>query len=54
MLAPCIMAFATSVATGADVPAARPAEHNTGANRLPEDAARMYGFVMTPHPGELR
>jgi hypothetical protein len=22
--------------------------------RLPADAARMYGFVKTPHPGELQ
>jgi hypothetical protein len=22
--------------------------------RLPADAARMYGFVKTPHPGELK
>lgn len=33
----------------ADAPAARP----LGADGLPADAARMYGFVTTPHPGEL-
>ena len=24
------------------------------ADRLPADAARMYGFVKSPHPGELK
>jgi hypothetical protein len=25
-----------------------------GTDRLPADATRMYGFVKTPHPGELK
>jgi hypothetical protein len=35
---------------GADVPADR----NPGVDRLAADAARMYGFVKSPHPGELK
>ncbi len=31
-----------------------PANQSPGADRLPADAARMYGFVKTLHPGELR
>jgi hypothetical protein len=31
-----------------------PADRNPGADRLPADAARMYGVVKTPHPGELK
>jgi hypothetical protein len=50
VLAPLIMATAGAVATGADLPTDRPA----GVDRLPPDAARMYGFVTTPHPGELK
>jgi hypothetical protein len=34
--------------------AGRPADRNPGVNRLPADAARMYGFVKSPHPGELK
>ncbi len=54
LLAPCIVAIAGAVAPGADVPAARPAERHPAADRLPADAARMYGFVTMPHPGELK
>ena len=50
VLAPLILATTGAVSTGADVPADR----NPGADRLPADAARMYGFVKTPHPGELK
>ncbi len=54
VLAPLIVATAGAVAAGADVPAVRPADQNPGADRLPADAARMYDFVKTPHPGELK
>lgn len=37
-----------AAAAGAAAPADRPAD------RLPADAARMYGFVKSPHPGELK
>ena len=47
-------AAAGVVATGADVTANRSADRNPGVDRLPADAARMYGFVKTPHPGELK
>ena len=50
VLAPLLLATAGAVAAGADVPAGR----SPGAGRLPADAARMYGFVKTPHPGELK
>jgi hypothetical protein len=53
MLVLFIVATAGTVARGADVPTDRPARRNPGLDRLPSDAARMYGFVMTPHPGEL-
>ncbi|HEY7427726.1 MAG TPA: hypothetical protein VH682_26080 [Gemmataceae bacterium] len=49
-LALFMVATAGADATGTDVPADR----NPGADRLPADAARMYGFVKTPHPGELK
>src|SRR5215831_4948154 len=49
-LAPLIVGTAGAVAAGDEVPADR----NPGAERLPADAARMYGFVKTPHPGELK
>ncbi len=29
-------------------------DRSLGSARLPADAARMYGFVRTPHPGELK
>src|SRR5437763_11305638 len=54
VLAPFIVATAGAVAAGAEVPAAQPADRNPGAGRLSGDAARMYGFVKTPHPGELK
>jgi hypothetical protein len=38
----------------AALPAASPADRNPATDRLPADAARMYGFVKTPHPGELK
>jgi hypothetical protein len=34
--------------------ASGPADRNPGVDRLPADAARMYGFVKSPHPGELK
>lgn len=49
-LAPFLLATVGAVAAGADGPATR----GPGVDRLPADAARMYGFVMTPHPGELK
>jgi hypothetical protein len=54
LLAPFIVATAGALAAGADVPAGQPADRNPGADHLPGDAARMYGFVKTPHPGELK
>ena len=48
VLAPLLLASAAALAAG---DSARP---NPGAERLPADAARMYGFVTTPHPGELK
>ena len=50
LLAPIILTAAAGVAAGAEVPADR----NSAAGRLPADAARMYGLVRTPHPGELK
>jgi hypothetical protein len=41
-------------AAGADAPATPIPGHPPGADRLPPDAARMYGLVTTPHPGELK
>src|SRR5688572_24337024 len=38
-----------AAASADDAPAARP----PGAAGLSGDGARMYGFVTTPHPGEL-
>src|SRR5947208_11766783 len=54
MLAPLIMTTAGAIAAGADIPAGQPADRNPGADHLPGNAARMYGFVQTPHPGELK
>src|SRR5947199_10820653 len=54
VLAPLIVATAGAAAAGAEIPADRPADRDAGAGRLPGAAARMYGFVKTPHPGELR
>ena len=54
LLAPFIVVTAGAVAGGADVPAAHLADRNPGADHLPAEAARMYGFVKTPHPGELK
>jgi hypothetical protein len=45
VLAPLVVAAAV---------AGEPADRNPGVDRLPADAARMYGLVKTPHPGELR
>src|SRR5690242_594638 len=50
LLAPLLVATAGAVAAGDDVSA----ERNPGVDRLPANAARMYGFVKTPHPGELK
>jgi len=47
VLAPLLLLAAPAFA--ADAPAARP----PAPAGLPADAARMYGFVTTPHPGEL-
>jgi hypothetical protein len=54
VLAPLIVASAGTVAACAAVPAAQPADRNPGADHLPGNAARMYDFVKTPHPGELK
>lgn len=43
-LAPLLVATSSAVAE----------ERNPGADRLPADAGRMYGFVKSPHPGELK
>src|SRR4051794_34310384 len=53
-LALVIVATAGRGAAGADTPTDRPADRNVSTDRLPADAARMYGFVKTPHPGELK
>jgi hypothetical protein len=53
LLAP-LLAAAAAAAAGADVPADGPTGRDPGVSRLPPDAARMYGFVKTPHPGELK
>ena len=45
-----VLASLVTAAAGADAPADR----NPGVDRLPADAARMYGSVKTPHPGELK
>lgn len=45
-----IAATAGVFAAGDEVPT----ERNPGAGRLPVEAARMYGYVKTPHPGELK
>ncbi len=50
LLASLIVATTGAIAA----PAARRADRNPGADSLPPDAARMYGFVRTPHPGELK
>jgi hypothetical protein len=50
VLALCIAVNTGVFAAGAEVPT----ERNPGAGRLPVDAARLYGFVTTPHPGELK
>ncbi len=50
VVAPFIVVTAGAVAAGMDLPA----HPSSGADRLPADAARMYGFVKTPHPGELQ
>jgi hypothetical protein len=54
VLAPLLVVIAGTVAANADLPAGRPADRNPGADRLAGDAARMYGFVKTPHPDELK
>ena len=54
LLAPFVMATAGTVAVAADAPGSRPANLAPGMDRLPVEAARMYGFVTTPHPGELK
>lgn len=49
--------FAALILAAAGAVAARaggPDAMSPGVERLPADAARMYGFVKTPHPGELR
>ncbi len=50
VLALFVVVTADAAATGADAADGR----NPGAERLPADAARMYGLVTTPHPGELK
>ena len=46
---------AVTVAVAGTLAAAEiPLDRTPGADRLPGDAARMYGFVRTPHPGELK
>ncbi len=50
VVAPLLVATLGAVAAGTDVLA----DQNPGASRLPADAARLYGFVTTPHPGELK
>ena len=50
MLALFMVATAGADGAGTDVSVRR----NPAADRLPADAARMYGFVKTPHPGELK
>ena len=54
VLAPFLVATAGAAAACVAGYAAQPADRNPGADHLPGDAARMYGFVKTPHPGELK
>jgi hypothetical protein len=49
-----VLPFAIVATSWAVAGAAPPAARNPAAERLPADAARMYGFVKVPHPGELR
>ena len=53
VFAPFIVA-AASVAAGAELPAVTAADQNLGVDGLSAEAARMYGFVKTPHPDELK
>ena len=46
-----VVAAATNAACAADT--AESKNRNAATDRLPADAARMYGFVTEPHPGEL-
>ncbi|MBV9124079.1 MAG: hypothetical protein JO112_12030 [Planctomycetes bacterium] len=54
VLVPFLMVTAGAIAAGAGVSTDRPAGCNPGTDGLPVEAARMYGFVTTPHPGELQ
>jgi hypothetical protein len=49
-LVPFIVMVVGAGAAGAEVPA----ERTPGLDRLPVDASRMYNFVKSPHPNELR
>jgi hypothetical protein len=49
-IAPFIVATAAAIAAST----APPSDPIPAVKRLPADAARMYGLVKTPHPGELR
>ena len=54
LLAPFLVTTAGAIAAGADIPAGQPVDRNPGADHLPANAARMYGFIKSPHPGELK
>ncbi len=49
-----IVAAAVASAAGADGPATPQAGRPASVAHLPPKAARMYGFVTKPHPGELK
>jgi hypothetical protein len=54
MLRPTWRVVAAVIAPLVVAAAGVPADRNPGADRLPADAARMYGLVKSPHPGELK
>lgn len=54
VLASLFVVLGDATAVSADPPAAQVSDQNPGVDRLPSLAARMYGFVTTPHPGELK
>jgi hypothetical protein len=49
-----VVAAGEALVPGTAVAADRVADQNLSVEHLRGDAARMYGFVKTPHPGELK
>lgn len=52
--AAALAALILMTASAVPARAGRPDAKSPGLDRLPADAARMHGFVKSPHPGELR